>query len=272
MELHLLNGCGRWWKVLEKLVICNACYSAVLEKGYIVEQGVELFPAGALMLRDHNALVVSDLHLGCEAALEYQGLSLPRLQTGKLKRTLVDHIESLKPDRLIVAGDLKHNFSRNLTQEWNDIVDFLRSISDIVGIDIVRGNHDNYLGAILSEFRIPLRSELRIGRFRIIHGHSGTARGPTIMGHIHPSIALRDGVGGRVKQPCFMYDRAASTIVLPAMSIVFPGTDVGRVVASDVTFPVLAESRVDEFTPIVFVEDRPLVFPKLGEMRVGNRD
>lgn len=243
----------------------------MFEKGYIVEQDMELHSAGAVMLLDHNALVVADLHLGCEAALEYQGLSLPRMQTRRLKQTLIAYIKRLKPDRLVVAGDLKHNFSRNLIQEWNDVADFVRSISALVDVEVVRGNHDNYLGAILSEFHLPLRSELRIGRFRIIHGHFGAAQGPTVMGHIHPSITLTDDVGGRVKRPCFMHDRSTSSLILPAMSLVFPGADVVRNVPSETTSPLLAESGLEDFTPIVFADGRPLVFPKLSEIRAGCR-
>ena len=219
------------------------------------------------MLLDHHTLVVADLHLGCEAALEYKGLSLPRVQTSKLRAVLKELIGELQPDLLVVAGDLKHNFSRNLVQEWDDVADFIRTISALVDVAVVRGNHDNYLGMILSEFGIPLDREVQVGRFRILHGHSGTLQGPTIMGHIHPSITLVDGAGGRVKRPCFLHDRDRSTLVLPALSLVSPGVDVASPSSSAALSPPLKESGLEEFTPISFTDDRPLVFPKLRSMR-----
>ena len=236
-----------------------------------MERDVGLHSLGAAMLLDCSALVVADLHLGCEAALEYEGLSLPRLQTRRLKGAIMTLIEQLQPDLLVVAGDLKHNFSRNLTQEWNDVASFIRSISELVDISVVRGNHDNYLGAILSEIGIPYSRELRVGRFRVIHGHSGTAQGPTIMGHIHPSVSLADGAGGRVKRSCFLHDGGSSTLVLPALSLISPGLDVTSSPSHSALPPPLRESGLDEFSPISFVDDRPLVFPKLRNMSFASR-
>ncbi|MDH3365296.1 MAG: metallophosphoesterase [Thermoplasmata archaeon] len=235
--------------------------------GYLVENDVELHPAGAARLLDHNALVVADLHLGCEAALEYQGMSLPRMQTRKLRKVVMGLLDTLKPDKLIVAGDLKHNFSRNLTQEWNDVADFIRLISAGVEVVVIRGNHDNYLGAILSEFGMRLGSELKLGRFRIIHGHAGSIDGPTIMGHIHPSMSLEDEVGARVRRPCFLHHSEGSMLVLPALSIVSPGLDIMRTTPSAAVSPPLAGLGLDGFAPIVFCNDRPLVFPNVGAVR-----
>ena len=237
----------------------------------MAEHGLELHSEGAALLLDHNTLVVADLHLGCEAALEYEGLSLPRMQTHRLRQLLTDMVRQLRPEALVVAGDLKHNFSRNLVQEWNDVVDFMRSISALTEVSVVRGNHDNYLNAILSELQIPLRKEIRIGRHRIMHGHSGMAQGPTVMGHLHPCMALSDDVGGRIKQPCFLHDRRSSTLVLPAMSIVSPGVDVARRSVLDTFSPVLGHLELGSFSPIIFVDGQPLVFPTLKEIWAGAR-
>ena len=239
----------------------------MVRRGYLAENDLELHPAGAARLLDHDALVVADLHLGCEAALEYQGMSLPRMQTRKLRRVILDLVEDLRPEMLIVAGDLKHNFSKNLTQEWDDVADFIRSISAVAEVIVIRGNHDNYLGSILAEFGIRLRSELKLGRFRIIHGHTGYLSGPTIMGHIHPSMTLEDDVGARVRRPCFLYHSAAGALVLPALSIVSPGLDIVRTPPPAAISPPLAELGWDDFTPIVFCDDRPLVFPRVGIVR-----
>ena len=239
----------------------------MVRRGYLAENDLELHPAGAARLLDHDALVVADLHLGCEAALEYQGMSLPRVQTKKLRRVILDLVDDLKPEMLIVAGDLKHNFSKNLTQEWDDVADFVRSISAVAEVIVIRGNHDNYLGAILSEFGIGMRSELKLGRFRIIHGHTGSLNGPTIMGHVHPSMTLEDDVGARVRRPCFLYHSAAGALVLPALSIVSPGLDIVRTLPPAGISPPLAGLGWNDFTPIVFCDDRPLVFPPVGVVR-----
>lgn len=236
-------------------------------QGYLAANGVELHPAGAVRLIDHDALVVADLHLGCEAALEYQGLSLPRVQTKRLRKVMLGLIEELEPKTLVVAGDLKHNFSRNLTQEWDDVADFVRTIAAAAEVVVVRGNHDNYLGSILSEFGIRMRSEYQLGRFRIIHGHAGSVTGPTIMGHVHPSMTLADDVGARIRRPCFLHHPKAEVLVLPALSIVSPGLDVVRASPPATLSPCLAPLGWRDFIPIVYCDERPLVFPPVGVVR-----
>ncbi len=220
------------------------------------------------MLRQPRTVVVADLHLGCEAALEYEGLSLPRVQAKKIEAYLTSVIEAVGPDELVVAGDLKHNFSHNLTQEWNEVTSFVRAIADLVEIVVVRGNHDNFLSAILAELGIPFKREYEVGSYTVIHGHEEAPKnGPLVLGHIHPSILLRDDVGAGMKSPCYLYDRERGIIVLPALSIVSPGIDVIGNPSSDVVSPLIAPYGLGGFVPIVFSGSRPMTFPTVSELR-----
>lgn len=237
-------------------------------KGYRVNDEMELYPGGAVLLTSENVLVVADLHLGCEAALEYEGLSIPRVQTRKIKQYLRRTIEQISPRRLVIAGDFKHNFSRNLVQEWNDVSRFVAELRELVPIEAVRGNHDNYLGVILSEYGVPFRKELLIGGIRVAHGHSGDRkRCPTVIGHIHPSIRIRDKVGASVKDVCFLYDPESEMLVLPALSLVASGLDVVRNADSDRASPLLPETGLSSFLPIVFAQEKPLRFPPISRLR-----
>jgi len=228
----------------------------------------EAYPCGAVLIRDERTLVVSDLHLGCEAVLEYEGLSLPRVQTSRIEQTLAELVRSVSPDRLVVAGDLKHNFSRNLIQEWTDVSSFVRRLSGLAPVAVVKGNHDNYLGTILRELGLHLTPEARVGGVRVVHGHSGrlTAQ-PTVMGHIHPSISLRDELGVSVKVPCFLYDPRREIVVLPAMSLVAGGSDVVHQPSTDEMSPLLAPAGLSDFEPLVFSGTDALRFPMIGKMR-----
>ncbi len=220
------------------------------------------------MLTDEGTLVVADLHLGCEAALEYEGLSIPRVQTGKIEHYLAELIDEVRPLRLVVAGDLKHNFSRNLVQEWQDVERFVEMVSGRVTLEVVKGNHDNYLGVILREHGIPLVKETTCSGVRIMHGHLGSlSGGMTIMGHIHPSIRLEDRAGASLKSQCFLFDPEGETLVLPALSIVSPGTDVVGQVWSDDISPPLAGRGLSSFEPIAFSKAKPLKFPSIAELR-----
>jgi hypothetical protein len=237
-------------------------------RGYRISDNIELYPGGAAMVVDENALVVADLHLGCEAALEYDGISIPRVQTGKIEEYLLGIVSSLGPRKLIVAGDLKHNFSRNLTQEWRDVSMFVKKLTEMVPLEVVKGNHDNYLGLILSRHGTPLKKETCLSNVRTLHGHSGILdERPTIMGHIHPSIRLRDSIGASVKDQCFLYDEDRMILVLPALSLVAYGVDVVAQISSDRISPLLSDDGLRTFVPIVFSGNRPLRFPPVGELR-----
>jgi putative SbcD/Mre11-related phosphoesterase len=240
----------------------------VTAKGYEINHNVALFPGGAALLLGEKVLVVADLHLGYEASLESQGFSVPRIQTRKLEKYVRGVVEATRPRRIVVAGDLKHNFSKNLTQEWNDVTRFVRLLADMAPLEVVKGNHDNYLASILAELDVPLRNELFVGDVRIVHGHSGKlTKEMTIMGHIHPAIRIRDDVGASVKDQCFLYEKARRVLVLPALSLLAYGTDVVGQHSSDRMSPVLSDIGLSEFVPVVFSGNRALSFPTVGEMR-----
>lgn len=217
---------------------------------------------------DDNVLVVADMHLGYEAALELEGLSIPRVQTRKIEQYLLRTIDAVQPSKVVVAGDLKHNFSRNLTQEWQDIARFVGALKGRVSLEVVKGNHDNYLGVILSKFGIPFRREVQHSGVRIVHGHEGVLTdAPTVMGHIHPSIRLKDSVGASLKDPCFLFDPTRNVLVLPALSLVSPGTDVASEDWPDDISPMLAGTGLSGFVPIAFSGEKALEFPTVGELR-----
>jgi putative SbcD/Mre11-related phosphoesterase len=237
-------------------------------RGFRCGDRYDVYPGGAALVRDENVMVVADLHLGCEAALEYEGLSLPRVQTRRIEATLCDLLESVGPTRLVVAGDLKHNFSRNLVQEWEDVTRFVRTIAGIVDLEVVKGNHDNYLVTILRESGIPLCSDVRVGGVNILHGHRGSApTGPVVMGHIH-RLWVRTA-SGTVKVQCHLHDPERDILVLPAMSLVASGVDVVHVESADTISPLLEDVGLGPFRPIVASGRQVLRFPDISRMRAA---
>lgn len=242
--------------------------SAAVTKGYGLGDRFRVFPGGAVLIVPEEVLVVADLHLGCEAVLEERGLSLPRVQTRKIQEYIYGLVDEVRPAKLVVAGDLKHNFSRNLDQEWSDIVRFVQGLRGRVPLEVVKGNHDNYLGSILRECGVPFLKEMSVSGVRILHGHEGALDDrPTVMGHVHPSIAVRDRSGAGVKDSCFLYLDAHGLLVLPQLSIVAGGVDV----LSDRQFgdmsPLLSGLDTGSFVPVAFSGRSALKFPSVGEIR-----
>lgn len=237
-------------------------------RGLRVSSDLELLPGGAALIVPENALIVADLHLGCEAALEHEGLSLPRIQSSRIERYLRQVVSEVKPDTMVVAGDLKHNFSRNLSEEWQEVSRFIATFSKQLPVRVVRGNHDNYLRTILHGLGVEFRPEIKVGRYKVVHGHrKGSTDGPFLMGHLHPSVTLRDEIGASLKEPCFLFDKMREVLVLPALSLVAGGVDVVSQPSSDEISPLLRHIGLKDFVPIVFSKGGPLTFPSVGKMR-----
>ncbi len=195
----------------------------------------------ALWLRDEGAVAISDVHLGFEAALAEQGVSIPRFQRREVLARLGRLLDRYRPKKLIVAGDFKHEFSRNLTDEWVEIKQVLRFIRQRTEPVVVRGNHDNFLATILGDLRIPLHDRYDLGGCTFVHGHEDVeALGTIVMGHEHPAVKLRDTLGATVSVPAFLV--ADRLIVLPAFSPLALGVDVA---SYPYLSPILNRTDVD---------------------------
>jgi len=173
-----------------------------------------------------GTLVVSDLHIGYESVLEDSGLHLPRIQTETMRDSLLDIVDRYSPDRFLILGDLKHEFSRNLAQEWSEARRILGTLQDHGEVIIIRGNHDNYLSTIASKLGVELVDDYSASGIHFVHGHLPCENRPLVMGHEHPSVRLFDSVGAYVKLPCFLHFEREEVLVMPAFSPLAAGTDI----------------------------------------------
>ena len=74
---------------------------------------------------------MADLHLGFEFELVEKGINLPS-QTGRIKGRVLRLLEEVKPEKLIILGDLKHTIPKVSLQEWRDIPEFLEAVREAV--------------------------------------------------------------------------------------------------------------------------------------------
>ena len=190
-----------------------------------VSDEIEILKEKALFLRDESLLAVADLHLGYEGVLQQQGIAIPRRQKSVMLNCLEAVIGRYSPDVLLVNGDFKHNFSRNLDEEWLEVKEVLRFLKDRVKLVVVRGNHDNYLATILHELDVELRKSYHVGGYVFEHGHWDLkTKRKVVIGHEHPALKLRDEVGAVVSLPAFIV--AEEVVVMPAFSPLALGVDV----------------------------------------------
>ncbi len=193
-------------------------------------KGINIIDLG---LQIGETLIIADLHIGYEEALNKQGVMVPRFQLEDVLARLDKIIKKANPKTIVVNGDIKHEFGRISEQEWREtlrVIDFLLERSK--KLVLVKGNHDTVLGPIAEKRGVEVREEYEIREkgVLIIHGHkmvSIPARVKTIIiGHEHPAVSLRDGARAETFK-CFLrgkYDRK-NLIAMPSFNLVAEGTD-----------------------------------------------
>ncbi len=234
-------------------------------KVYRYELAPEVEAVGlGVYLRKHGALLIADLHIGYEQALSEQGIYIPSVQYGSMKRLLEAMLDETGAEKVVIVGDLKHEFGSALRQEWSETLDLLRFLKERgVEVEVVRGNHDNFLIPILKREGVPLHDPVLVMEdVALVHGHkplpievySGDLS-YVIMGHEHPAIVLRDELGVKMKFKCFLLGsyEGLNLLVLPAFSPLMPGTEVNVYDKSRFLSPILQDANIDAFR--VFVTD-----------------
>lgn len=160
-----------------------------------------LLPEKAMLWKETNTLLVSDLHMGKGGHFRKNGVALPvevNMQNlWTLSGLLMDH----KPDRLLLLGDLFHS---RINKEWDQFVDMLDQFPAIEKV-LVRGNHDVIPEYHFEDANIKLVEELREGPFIFSHEPLEEWEGYNLCGHIHPAVVLRGGGRQRLRVPCFYF-------------------------------------------------------------------
>jgi len=235
-----------------------------------VEKDVFISDLYCAYLRDLNAVVISDLHLGFEEEMNLHGLFLPKLQRNHVEGLLDRILDRYSPDTVFINGDFKHEFSRNLPQEWDDILHFIDRYKDQVKLHFIRGNHDNYLLTILARSGLQLHEKYEDERYLIYHGDKDLGiENLTILGHEHPSVSLRDDVGGVFKIHSFIYNPVSRVLVTPSMSFFSSGSDVATSLVNDEHFtPSLKQVDASGFRIFGITEEFGLVdLGLLGDLK-----
>lgn len=224
-----------------------------------------------LHVKKPNVLVLADLHLGYEESLKYQGVLVPRFLCKDLMKRLEPVLEKIKPDRIVINGDFKHEFGTVMQQEWRDAVRFIDFLSKYCKeIVIIKGNHDVFLGIIASRKNVRVEKELWLDDVLIAHGDELPSKVAkprvVIIGHEHPAIVLRNDVRAE-KFKCFLVGQWQKSVLiaLPSCNLATEGTDVLR---ADLLSPFLKQDLSDFKVFVVDEEKKEVLgFGKVGQLR-----
>ena len=171
-----------------------------------------LLPNAAALIKEKNrkTLVIADPHMGWELSLQDKGIHVPS-QTPKILKKLVDLLADLKPDSLIIVGDVKYTVVISEPGEWHDIPDFFSELRKYVAdIGVVRGNHDANLEPMLPEnIKMYPAGGVTLGDVGLFHGHKWPSPAllgckTLVMGHLHPVVVFRDPAGFKITRQAWM--------------------------------------------------------------------
>lgn len=235
-----------------------------------ISDGVKLSADYAIYMEEEKTLAIADLHLGYEASLQAEHVAIPRFQLEAMMSRLNDILDRYEPEKLVINGDLKHEFSRNMGQEWDEVEKLVEFMKDRAELFVVRGNHDNYLKTILARLGVKMVDSYMTadGRIEFVHGHNSTDpwSGLRVYAHEHPFIRLKDEIGALISLPCFLFDKTNNYLLMPAFSPLASGTNV---ISSEENFMIKALKNLDNTSARVYAigEHGLMDFGEVGKLR-----
>jgi len=223
----------------------------------------------ALWIRKYATLIIADLHIGYEEMLNEKGILVPRTQFKEMKKELEILLEQTRPRRIIINGDLKHEFGKISHQEWhetNEILDLLLSYAKVI---LVKGNHDTILQPIAEKRGLEIMQFYHVKEICILHGDKIISNLETnkakilIIGHEHPAISLTEEFK-KEKYKCFLLGKwkEQKLIVMPSFFSITEGTDINN---EKLLSPYLHQD-IDNFD-VFIIGDQVYKFGKLKKLR-----
>ena len=178
-----------------------------------------LYEERAIYVPSTKTVVISDVHIGIEYEFSSMGANIPSQTESMLKRC-IGICDEKKAEKLIILGDVKHaitpsgaikderSYMDALSRERKDLKFFLESLSEVVDIFLVKGNHDGGLRTGKNFYVHPSHGII-IEEIGFVHGHAWPSeelmKGKIlVMGHVHPVVRIKDSFGYVTSKPCWV--------------------------------------------------------------------
>ncbi len=227
----------------------------------------------SLFLEKEKVLIINDLHIGYEQVLHRKGILVPRFQLKEIIDKVKKIIKKTKPQKIILNGDIKHEFGTVLQREWKEVLEFFDVILGLVKeVIIIQGNHDPIIKPLANKRDVKVLTQLELGENIIVHGDEITKEVKeskakrVIIGHEHPAITIRDG-SKLEKFKCFLKGekkigkRKKEIIAVPSFNPLLEGTNV---LEGHMLSPFL--KGFEKFEVFVVGEDKIYPFGKVKDL------
>ena len=233
-----------------------------------------------------DTLVIGDLHIGVEAHLGAKGVHLTS-RTSDMLNTVLECGDGIS--KIMMIGDIKDSVPGSTRQEYREIPRFCDSLLEhFKEVSIVRGNHDTSIEEFVpGAVRIHPATGAVVGDVGLVHGHTWPsprvmACKTLVMGHEHPTVLFRDGVGAHMSEPCWMRGRfkepgekcryeklPESYIVVPAFNRLLGGSPINEK-ETPMLGPVLNSDLLDLDDARIYLLDG-ICLGRRGEIMVKDR-
>ena len=229
-----------------------------------IGRGIRIVDA-ALWFEAERILIINDLHIGYEEALHRKGVLVPKSQLGQIKEKMDIIFKKVWPEKIIINGDLKHEFGKVSYREWKEVLDFLDFLlANVSEVIIIKGNHDPIIKLIADKKGVAAVNKLNVGKTLIIHGDElvETKAKRIVIGHEHPAVTLREGSKWE-KYKCFLKGKwgGKELIAVPSFNPLLEGTDVLK---EELLSPFL--KNIKGFEVYIVGEKEAFAFGKVNDM------
>jgi hypothetical protein len=236
-------------------------------------------PWPCIYLEKENTLLASDIHLGLEDQREKIGMHIPGSIFEKVLEYISTPVKALGCKKIILLGDVKHEFGRPTEAEWYTVKKLVKSVREIgCELEVVKGNHDNYIVHVLKELDIKLHDPaLRLGDYYLTHGnndleHDFKDTKHIFMGHEHPAVSIKDDVGVKHRFKAFLSGKIKNwtVTVLPSISPLSYGNAMNEMHKSQFMTPLLRKYGIDNFVPyLIEIGKAVKEFPEMKYLMTG---
>jgi len=184
-----------------------------------------------IYIKKFKALIIADTHIGYEESLNKQGIMIPKFHFKDTIQRLEKILKKVKPNMIIINGDVKDEFGTISETEWRhtlELLDFLLKYSK--KIILIKGNHDKIIRPIARKRNIKVAEQFLLDDILILHGDK-IPKMPKcktiIIGHEHPAFSVRDELRAELFK-CFWKGKwkGRNLVVMPSFNLVSEGTDV----------------------------------------------
>ncbi len=204
----------------------------------------------AVYVKKYKALLLTDIHIGIEEAMQKSGIHMPldsyekvMKRTNRILKYFREKYLFERYSKIIILGDLKHEFGKISQTEWSQTLKYLDFLArETKELILLKGNHDNILQPILNKRNLAVKSYEQFGYFLALHGdvlpeefvrkkllssYALSRIRTIIIGHEHPAISLQHGPRTELYK-CFLVGRykRKELVVMPSLNSLSAGTDI----------------------------------------------